>query len=82
MKSKAEDILGPALLRSIQRRMPEGGTLYIPTRAKKKKGGRPPMTERNREILQAFASGERQVDIAERFGLTQGRVSMIIRECK
>jgi DNA-binding NarL/FixJ family response regulator len=45
----------------------------------KKKGGRPPKTERNREILQAFESGEKQVDIAERFGLTQGRVSMIIK---
>ena len=79
MKSKAEEILGPALLRSIQRRMPEGGTLHIPVKTPKNKGGRPPKTERNREILQAFESGEKQVDIAERFGLTQGRVSMIIK---
>ena len=79
MKSKAEEILGAALMRSIQRRMPESGTLFIPSKGPKNKGGRPPKIDRNREIIEAFESGEKQVVLAERFGLTQGRISAIVK---
>jgi DNA-directed RNA polymerase specialized sigma subunit len=39
-----------------------------------------PMADRNRAIIAAVRAGEDQKDVAKRFGITQQRVSQIVRE--
>ncbi len=77
--SKAEKILGPSLLRSVQRRMPEGGPLSIPKRGPKDKGGQPKKRERNAAICEAVAGGTTQAKLARDHGLTEGRISTIVK---
>ena len=76
---KAEKILGPALLRSIQRRMPEGGVLTIPKRGPRNTGGGPKKSSRNAAICEAAAAGSTQSKLAAEHGLTCGRISTIIK---
>ena len=83
--TKAERILGPALLRSVQRRMPEGGTLTIPPKVRPPKPDfhwpTPPKTERNAAICRAVLGGEMSKSEAGRaFGVDRSRISVIVQQ--
>jgi Mor family transcriptional regulator len=76
-KTKAERLLGPALLRQVQRRA-EGTTIVIPKR-NPSPGGRPAKVQRNNAICAAVANGISQRELARKFELTEGRISAIIK---
>jgi len=84
-KCKAERVLGSSLLRSVQRRMPEGGTLSIPPKVRPPKPDfhwpTPPKTERNAAICRAILNGEMSKSEAGRaFGVDRSRITVIMKQ--
>lgn len=86
-KSKAEEILGSSLFRSVQRRIPEGGKLAIPPKVRPPSPDfhwpTPPKTERNASICRAVLSGEMSKSEAGRaFGVDRSRISVIVKQAE
>ena len=81
--SKAESILGSALFRQVQRRLPEGGKLTISPKHRVKADFHwptPPKSERNADICKAVLSGDMTRSEASReFGLHRSRITVILR---
>lgn len=82
--SKAESVLGGALFRQIQRRMPDGGKLSIPPKHRVRAAFHwptPPKSERNAQICKAVLAGEMTRSEASReFGLHRSRITVILRD--
>ena len=84
-KSKAEEILGASLLRSIQRRMPEGGKINIPPQVRPPKAKfhwpTPQKAERNAKICRDVLGGEMsKAEAARAHGVDRSRIAVIVNQ--
>lgn len=81
---KAEELLGSALFRQIQNRLPEGGKLLIPPKHREPVAFHwptPKKTERNATICRLVLGGEMtRSEAARSFGLNRSRITVILRE--
>ena len=82
---RADRILPRELLEAIQQYV-DGKAIYIPSKQKKAWGSdtntRSDLSERNRQIHEAFQAGETVEMLAERHSLTVKSVQRIIRRMK
>ena len=82
---KAEDVLPKELIRTIQQYV-DGKAIYIPSKQKKAWGSdtntRSDLSERNRQIYEAFQAGETVEMLAQIHSLTIKSIQRIIRRIK
>ena len=82
---RAEDVLPKELIETIQQYV-DGKAIYIPSKQKKAWGSdtntRSDLSERNRQIYEAFQAGETVEALAEMNALTIKSVQRIIRRMK
>ena len=82
---RAEDVLPKELIETIQQYI-DGKAIYIPSKQKKAWGSdtntRSDLSERNRQIYEAFQAGETVEMLAKTHSLTMKSVQRIIRKRK
>ena len=78
--ANAREVLPPELLAQVQQHF-EGGLLWIPVRARRRRKTRVDL-ERNRRIIREKEAGATNRTLAQKYGLSEERVRQIVSASK